>query len=59
MNGKFHYQKHAQTGWRTYRRPDEKSGGHGVGWSPIIPYSFAVPQDWEEVIHLCAADQFF
>ena len=40
----------AQTGWRTYRRPDEKSGGHGVGWSPIIPYVFSVPQDWEEVI---------
>lgn len=38
-----------QQGWRTYRRPDEKSGGHGVGWSPIIPYSFSVPQDWAEV----------
>lgn len=38
-----------EQGWRTYRRPDEKSGGHGVGWSPIIPYSFKVPQDWEEV----------
>ena len=38
-----------QTGWRTYRRPDEKSGGHGVGWSPIIPYSFQVPDGWEEV----------
>ncbi|WCJ43431.1 Mog1/PsbP/DUF1795-like photosystem II reaction center PsbP family protein [Euphorbia peplus] len=38
-----------QQGWRTYRRPDEKSGGHGVGWSPIIPYSFKVPQEWEEV----------
>ncbi|KAJ4965565.1 hypothetical protein NE237_017414 [Protea cynaroides] len=36
-------------GWRTYRRPDEKSGGHGVGWSPIIPYTFSVPQDWAEV----------
>ncbi|GMH21589.1 hypothetical protein Nepgr_023431 [Nepenthes gracilis] len=36
-------------GWRTYRRPDEKSGGHGVGWSPIIPYIFSVPQGWEEV----------
>uniref|UniRef100_A0A5B7CEP7 PsbP C-terminal domain-containing protein n=1 Tax=Davidia involucrata TaxID=16924 RepID=A0A5B7CEP7_DAVIN len=36
-------------GWRTYRRPDEKSGGHGVGWSPIIPYVFSVPQEWEEV----------
>ncbi|XP_042494065.1 psbP domain-containing protein 4, chloroplastic isoform X1 [Macadamia integrifolia] len=38
-----------EKGWRTYRRPDEKSGGHGVGWSPIIPYSFSVPQDWGEV----------
>ncbi|KAJ7959234.1 PsbP family [Quillaja saponaria] len=37
-----------EQGWRTYRRPDEKSGGHGVGWSPIIPYTFSVPQDWEE-----------
>ncbi|CAN8234294.1 unnamed protein product [Cochlearia groenlandica] len=36
-------------GWRRYRRPDEKSGGHGVGWSPIIPYAFSVPQDWNEV----------
>lgn len=36
-------------GWRTYRRPDDKSGGHGVGWSPIIPYTFSVPQDWDEV----------
>nr|XP_011470631.1 PREDICTED: psbP domain-containing protein 4, chloroplastic-like [Fragaria vesca subsp. vesca] len=36
-------------GWRTYRRPDEKSGGHGVVWSPIIPYLFSVPQGWEEV----------
>nr|KAJ0199644.1 hypothetical protein LSAT_V11C600335260 [Lactuca sativa]KAJ0200652.1 hypothetical protein LSAT_V11C600335240 [Lactuca sativa]KAJ0202029.1 hypothetical protein LSAT_V11C600335190 [Lactuca sativa] len=24
---------------RTYRQP-EKSGGHGVGWSPIIAYAF-------------------
>ncbi|XP_050238079.1 psbP domain-containing protein 4, chloroplastic isoform X1 [Mercurialis annua] len=38
-----------EQGFRTYRRPDEKSGGHGVGWSPIIPYVFKVPQDWEEV----------
>ncbi|TKY74166.1 PsbP domain-containing protein 4 [Spatholobus suberectus] len=38
-----------EQGWRTYRRPDEKSGGHGVGWSPIIPYTFRVPQEWEEV----------
>ncbi|XP_052190203.1 psbP domain-containing protein 4, chloroplastic isoform X1 [Diospyros lotus] len=38
-----------EQGWRTYRRPDEKSGGHGVGWSPIIPYLFSVPEDWGEV----------
>ncbi|KAH7525191.1 psbP domain-containing protein 4, chloroplastic [Ziziphus jujuba] len=38
-----------EEGWRTYRRPDDKSGGHGVGWSPIIPYSFSVPEEWEEV----------
>ncbi|KAK1311192.1 hypothetical protein QJS10_CPA08g00632 [Acorus calamus] len=37
-----------QPGWRTYQRPDEKSGGHGVGWSPIIPYKFKVPQDWDD-----------
>lgn len=36
-------------GLRTYRRPDGKSGGHGVGWSPMTPYSFKVPQDWEEI----------
>ncbi|XLT03147.1 hypothetical protein HN51_052498 [Arachis hypogaea] len=34
---------------KTYRRPDDKSGGHGVGWSPIIPYAFRVPEEWEEV----------
>ncbi|XP_009610844.1 psbP domain-containing protein 4, chloroplastic isoform X1 [Nicotiana tomentosiformis] len=38
-----------EEGWRTYRRPDDKSGGHGVGWSPIIPYAFSVPDNWEEV----------
>ncbi|KAG6546947.1 hypothetical protein Mapa_011563 [Marchantia paleacea] len=38
-----------EKGVRTYRRPDGKSGGHGVGWSPIIPYSFKVPTDWEEI----------
>ncbi|KAL5545741.1 hypothetical protein UlMin_005428, partial [Ulmus minor] len=27
----------------TYWRPDEKSRGHGVGWSPIIPCGFRVP----------------
>ncbi|CAO2826242.1 unnamed protein product [Amaranthus hypochondriacus] len=38
-----------EQGWRTYQRPDQKSGGHGVGWSPIIPYLFKVPDGWEEV----------
>ncbi|RWR92815.1 psbP domain-containing protein 4, chloroplastic isoform X2 [Cinnamomum micranthum f. kanehirae] len=38
-----------EKGWKTYRRPDDKSGGHGVGWSPIIPYIFKVPDGWEEV----------
>ncbi|KAJ4751772.1 Photosystem II reaction center PsbP family protein [Rhynchospora pubera] len=38
-----------ERGFRTYRRPEDKSGGHGVGWSPIIPYSFKVPDGWEEV----------
>lgn len=38
-----------EEGWRTYRRPDDKSGGHGVGWSPIIPYIFKVPEGWGEV----------
>ncbi|KAL9245106.1 hypothetical protein vseg_018794 [Gypsophila vaccaria] len=38
-----------EQGWRTYRRPDDKSGGHGVGWSPIIPYLFKVPSEWDEV----------
>ncbi|KAL3845453.1 hypothetical protein ACJIZ3_002856 [Penstemon smallii] len=38
-----------EQGWRTYQRPDDKSGGHGVGWSPIIPYAFSVPPDWDEV----------
>lgn len=38
-----------EQGWRTYRRPDDKSGGHGVGWSPMVPYVFSVPDGWEEV----------
>lgn len=38
-----------ENGLRTYRRPDAKSGGHGVGWSPMIPYTFKVPEEWEEV----------
>lgn len=38
-----------ERGWRTYKRPAGKSGGHGVGWSELIPYSFKVPEGWEEV----------
>ncbi|KAG6408287.1 hypothetical protein SASPL_131292 [Salvia splendens] len=40
-----------EQGWRTYQRPEDKSGGHGVGWSPIIPYKFSVPApaEWNEV----------
>eukprot|EP00850_Spirogloea_muscicola_P004539 SM000019S05083 [mRNA] locus=s19:809210:811391:- [translate_table: standard] len=36
-------------GIRTYKRPEGKSGGHGVGWSEMIPYSFQVPEEWDEV----------
>jgi len=36
-------------GFRTYRRPDGKSGGHGVGWSEIPQYTFKVPDGWKEV----------
>jgi len=31
-----------------YRRPEGKSGGHGVGWSEIPRYGFRVPAGWEE-----------
>lgn len=36
-------------GYQQYRRPEGKQGGHGVGWSEIPPYSFLVPDDWEEI----------
>ncbi|KAK4352578.1 hypothetical protein RND71_028096 [Anisodus tanguticus] len=49
VNVHLNKDKIAQAGWRTYRRPDDKSGGHGVGWSPMDPYSFSVPDKWEEV----------
>lgn len=39
-----------ENGVRTYHRPEAKSGGHGVGWSPMIPYSFKVPPEWEEIL---------
>ena len=35
-------------GIRRYTRPEGKSGGHGVGWSEITPYSFDVYEGWEE-----------
>ena len=37
-------------GQQTYRRPEGKSGGHGVGWSEIPRYSFQLPggKGWEE-----------
>eukprot|EP00270_Netrium_digitus_P020532 TRINITY_DN8500_c0_g1_i1.p1 TRINITY_DN8500_c0_g1~~TRINITY_DN8500_c0_g1_i1.p1 ORF type:complete len:316 (-),score=71.19 TRINITY_DN8500_c0_g1_i1:66-884(-) len=38
-----------ENGLRTYKRPEGKSGGHGVGWSELIPYSFKVSGTWEEV----------
>eukprot|EP00850_Spirogloea_muscicola_P018891 SM000178S03456 [mRNA] locus=s178:169574:171781:- [translate_table: standard] len=39
----------SDAGIRTYKRPEGKSGGHGVGWSEMIPYSFQVPEEWDEV----------
>jgi len=35
-------------GFCKYTRPEGKSGGHGVGWSEIPPYSFKVPDGWDE-----------
>lgn len=35
-------------GFRSYQRPEGKSGGHGVGWSEIPRYSFKLPDGWEE-----------
>mmetsp|Transcript_34117 Transcript_34117/g.85882 ORF Transcript_34117/g.85882 Transcript_34117/m.85882 type:complete len:285 (-) Transcript_34117:146-1000(-) len=36
-------------GIRRYTRPEGKSGGHGVGWTEITPYSFDVYEGWTEV----------
>ena len=36
-------------GVRRYTRPEGKSGGHGVGWTEITPYTFDVYEGWEEV----------
>eukprot|EP00667_Euglena_gracilis_P012576 EG_transcript_12922 len=38
-----------ERGYRRYSRPEGKSGGHGVGWSEIPPYSFDLPASFEEV----------
>lgn len=35
-------------GYAQYKRPEGKSGGHGVGWSEVPRYSFRVPSGWEE-----------
>jgi hypothetical protein len=36
-------------GVRRYTRPEGKSGGHGVGWTEITPYTFDVYEGWEEI----------
>jgi hypothetical protein len=36
-------------GFRFYSRPLGKSGGHGVGWSEIPPYSFLAAPGFDEV----------
>mmetsp|Transcript_34147 Transcript_34147/g.41299 ORF Transcript_34147/g.41299 Transcript_34147/m.41299 type:complete len:288 (-) Transcript_34147:523-1386(-) len=38
-----------ENGLQVYTRPAGKSGGHGVGWSEIPPYSFTVPEGWREI----------
>eukprot|EP00976_Prorocentrum_cordatum_P117919 1196385-Prorocentrum_minimum.AAC.2 len=36
-------------GLATYTRPAKKTGNHGIGWGSIDPYSFQVPEGWDEV----------
>merc|ERR1740138_1850308 len=36
-------------GFLRYTRPEGKQGGHGVGWSEIPPYTFLIPDGFEEV----------
>lgn len=36
-------------GFFVYERPQDKSGGHGVGWTEIPRYSFRIPPGWEEM----------
>lgn len=38
-----------EAGFHTYRRPEGKSGGHGVGWSEIPVYTFKV---WQCLTHI-------
>jgi hypothetical protein len=38
-----------QDGFNRYRRPEGKQGGHGTGWSEIDPYTFLVPESWDEI----------
>jgi hypothetical protein len=38
-----------KNGVRRYTRPEGKSGGHGVGWTEITPYTFDVYEGWEEI----------
>jgi hypothetical protein len=38
-----------ENGIRRYTRPEGKSGGHGVGWTEITPYTFDVYEGWEEI----------
>lgn len=35
--------------WQGTHPPLSASGGHGVGWSEIPPYSFKVGPGWDEV----------
>ena len=35
-------------GFSLYSRPEGKSGGHGIGWSEIPPYSFRAAYGWDE-----------
>ena len=38
-----------EDGSMTYTRPEAKSGGHGIGWTEITPYSVKLREGWEEV----------
>jgi hypothetical protein len=38
-----------EDGSMLYARPEAKSGGHGIGWTEITPYSLKLREGWEEV----------